>query len=95
MPAEEGVLPPAEDRETPRVSACLNRLKASLLSLPGPAEGARLPVDEGVRPLEAALDGSSSECENDQPDDEPVKITGWQSCPAATIVESDAKVKAR
>ena len=76
MPAEEGVLPPDEGRATPLVSACLKRLKASLLSRPGPAEGARLPVAVGVRPLEAAFEGSSSECEKDQPEDDPVKITG-------------------
>lgn len=95
MPADDGALLP-EDRETPRESACLNRLKASLLSRPGPPDETRLePVEDGVRPLDPALVGSSSECENCHPDDDPVKMTGWQSCPAATMVPSDAKVNAR
>ena len=94
IPAEVGVFPalPLEDL-TPLESACLNKLKASLLSRPGPPDTTRLPVADGVRVRVPEDAGSSSECEKDQPEEDPLKMTGWQSWPAATMVSSDAKVK--
>lgn len=67
-------------------------LKASLLpNLPTPPE--REPVAVGVRGREPPDAGSSREWERAQPDSEPVKTIGWQSCPAAMRVDSEVNVR--
>ena len=94
IPELPGEPPPPPD--VPRVSACLNRLNADELSRPGPPpEVTREPVLEGVRPRPPDAEGSSSEWETVQPEEEPVKTIGWQSCPAAMICDSEVNVKER
>lgn len=70
-------------------------LNASLLSLPGaPPDTTRPPPPAPPAALEPDAP-SSREPETDQPEEEPVRRMGWQSCPAAMMDDSEMKVRER